>query len=88
MAPGRKRARFYRQFVLNGDDDLTPWEKRVLRLVADGWTSPRLAKQFGKSVGLFEQTRTSLYRKLGAVNAANAVKLGFERGLLVASPRR
>ncbi len=72
----------------DGDNELTPWEKRILRLVANGWTNPRLSRRFGKSVGLFEQMRTSIYRKLGAVNAPHAVKLAYERGLLTMPTRR
>lgn len=70
------------------DDELTPWELRVLRLVANGWTNPRLSRRFGKSVGLFEQMRTTIYRKLGAVNAPHAVKLGYERSLFSVPPPR
>ena len=88
MATGQTHRCSYRRLVLNGDAELTPWEVRVLRLVADGWTNARLSRRFGRSVGLFEQTRTSIYRKLGAVNAPHAVTLAYERGLLSAPRRR
>jgi DNA-binding NarL/FixJ family response regulator len=63
-------------------NDLTPWETRILRLIASGWTNARLARRFQKSEAAFELTRSSIYRNLGAANAPHAVKLGYERGLL------
>lgn len=69
-------------------DELTPWELRVLRLVADGWTNKSLALRFGKSEVLFEQARTEIYRKLEATNAPHAVKLAYEHGVLEALSRK
>jgi DNA-binding CsgD family transcriptional regulator len=70
--------------MLDVDDELTPFEVRVLGLIASGWTNPRLSRRFNTTVGRAEQVRTSIYRKLGAVNAPHAVKLAYERDLFKA----
>jgi DNA-binding NarL/FixJ family response regulator len=61
---------------------LTARERDVLRLVADG----RPGKQIARALGISERTvkfhTTSLLRKLGADNRAQAVALAAQRGLL------
>ena len=65
-----------------GTGPLTVREREVLRLVADGL----LTKQIAKALGISERTvkfhTTSLLRKLGADNRAQAVALAAQRGLL------
>jgi DNA-binding CsgD family transcriptional regulator len=64
------------------DVGLTAREVEVLALTADGLTT----EQAGKALFLAENTckmhRHRLFRKLGAVNAAHAVALGFRAGIL------
>jgi DNA-binding CsgD family transcriptional regulator len=66
------------------DDELTPREILFLRLIASGWTNARLSRRFDTTIGRSEQVRTSIYRKLGAVNAPHAVQLAYERDLFKA----
>ena len=65
-----------------GGPPLTPREREVLRLVADG----RSNKEIARALGITERTAkfhvTSLLNKLGAENRARAAALGVQRGLL------
>ena len=61
---------------------LTPRERQVLRLVADG----RANKEIARELSITERTAkfhvTSLLNKLGADNRAQAVAIAAARGLL------
>ena len=61
---------------------LTPREREVLKLVADG----RSNKEIARTLAITERTAkfhvTSLLNKLGAENRARAAALGVQRGLL------
>ncbi len=65
-----------------GASQLTAREREVLRLIAQGLPS----KQIARALGITERTvkfhTTSLLRKLGADNRAQAVALAAQRGLL------
>jgi DNA-binding NarL/FixJ family response regulator len=53
----------------------------VLRLVAVGWTNDRIAAELFLSPRTVHAHLTSVYRKLGVANRAEAVRVAVERGL-------
>jgi len=61
---------------------LTPAELRVLREVADGKTTKRIAALSYHSRATIKGQRHSILVKLGAENMPHAVAIGFRRGLL------
>jgi DNA-binding CsgD family transcriptional regulator len=65
---------------------LTDRETQILRLLADGYDGPDIARRlgtgWGTSLGTVKADKARLYAKLGARNAAHAVSLGYRYGLL------
>lgn len=62
--------------------DLSGREAQILPLIADGWTDARIAEMLGISVDTVKSLVKRLYVRLGAHNRANAVDVGWRRGLL------
>ncbi len=61
---------------------LTPAEFEVLRLVAEGIEGQEIADRLYKSLGTVRSQCKSAYAKLGATNAAHAVHLAHQQGIL------
>jgi DNA-binding NarL/FixJ family response regulator len=61
---------------------LTPREKEVLRLVAEGWTSKEIGGRLGISPKTVEVFRQNLLRKLSVKNSVQLVLMARERGWL------
>lgn len=61
---------------------LTPREKQVLHLVAEGWTSKEIAAQLKISPKTVEVFRQNLLRKVGVKNSVQLVLLARVRGWL------
>jgi DNA-binding NarL/FixJ family response regulator len=61
---------------------LTPREREVFHLVADGKTIKETAKELGISVKTAENHRSRLLAKLGVRNAAELVRYAARHGLL------
>lgn len=59
----------------------------VLDLLSRGLTADAVATRLGVSVATVRTHVTRLYGRLDAVNAAHAVRRGFELGLLVVDDR-
>jgi two-component system response regulator NreC len=71
--------------VLTGriaDEQLTPREREVLRLIALGYTSVEIAEQLGLSPRTIETHRARIHRKLGLVSRAELVRYALQRGML------
>lgn len=62
---------------------LTEREREVLELVASGATNPEIARSLHLSPHTVKEHASSLYRKLGARNRAEAVQRAQRLGLLV-----
>lgn len=69
------------------DDFLTDREQRVLEMLAGGLIVGAIARQLGVTPRQVGRYVASLYAKLGARTAAEAVSLGYRRGLLTLGPR-
>jgi LuxR family maltose regulon positive regulatory protein len=61
---------------------LSDREKSVLVGLSQGLTREELAKVSSISINTVKSAVKSLYRKLGAVNRANAIRIAAERGIL------
>lgn len=67
---------------LGGDPGLTPRELEVLRLVALGWETPRIAEQLGISRHTVRNHIRNLRQKLSASTKLEAVIAGIRLGIL------
>jgi DNA-binding NarL/FixJ family response regulator len=75
--------------LLRGDDaggasSLTPREREVLRLVAEGMSSNEIAKHLDLSVKTVESHRSRLMTKLDVTNAAGLVREAIRLGIISA----
>ncbi len=61
---------------------LTRREKEILSLVAEGITTPQIAKKLVISPLTVETHRRNLIQKMGVTNAAQLVKMAIEKGLI------
>jgi DNA-binding NarL/FixJ family response regulator len=62
--------------------DLTPRERQVLRLMAEGLSNKELAGRLGFAETTAEKHVGGVLHKLGARDRIQAVKLALERGIL------
>ena len=62
-------------------DPLTPRERQVLQLVAEGLTTKEIARALGTSVKTAETRRTRLMDKLDIHDVAGLVRYAIRRGL-------
>lgn len=58
----------------NGEPPLTPRQKQILRLVAEGLTNREIARRFGISVRTVEVHRFNLMRRLRVRNVAQLLR--------------
>ncbi len=66
------------------EDPLTPREREVLQLVAEGKTTKEIAQVLGLSVKTAETHRTRTMRKLGIHDTAGLVRYAIRRGWIQA----
>ncbi|MCU1456288.1 MAG: hypothetical protein JWL73_380 [Actinomycetia bacterium] len=76
----RTRLRWTRPTI--GPMPLTPRERSVLALVADGRTSGGVAAALGISIRTVEQHKQRIFERLGVQNQAHAVAIALRAGLL------
>ena len=65
-------------------DPVSPREREVLSAFATGATNPAIALELGLSPNTVKQHASSIFRKLGVRNRAEAVRRADELGLLAA----
>jgi DNA-binding NarL/FixJ family response regulator len=63
-------------------DPLTPREKEVLQLIAEGKTTKQVAQILGVSVKTAESHRTRLMEKLGIHETASLVRYAIRKGIV------
>ncbi len=61
---------------------LTPREREVLSLIAEGLTNPQIAPQLGISVKTVDRHRENIMRKLNLHSRVELVKFAIRRGLI------
>lgn len=61
---------------------LTPREREVLQLIAEGHTNPAIAQMMNVSVKTVEKHRASLMSKLNVHSVAGLVRIAIKRGLI------
>jgi two-component system response regulator NreC len=64
------------------DDDLTPREREVLQLIAEGYTSKKIAEILGLSVKTVQAHRTSLMAKLNMHDRADLIKYAIQKKII------
>jgi two-component system, NarL family, response regulator NreC len=67
------------------EDDLTPREVEIVRLIALGHTSAEMAEQLHLSARTVETHRSRIHRKLGFTTRAQLVRYALRRGLFASS---
>jgi DNA-binding NarL/FixJ family response regulator len=67
-----------------GDDNLTPAEVRVLRLIAQGNANKEIAAQLSVSEDTVKGQVRNILAKLGAKDRAHAAIIGVKRGIIEA----
>jgi DNA-binding CsgD family transcriptional regulator len=66
---------------------ITPWERAALAMLARDVPRSELASRLGGSEPEIEQHLTTLFTRMGAASAAEAVAVAARRGLLPATPQ-
>jgi DNA-binding NarL/FixJ family response regulator len=66
----------------DADEDLTPREKEVLRLVATGKTNRAIAASLGISEKTIARHVANIFMKLGLANRAAATAYAYENGIV------
>ena len=66
---------------------ITPVERAVLQLLADGKATTDIAGRLGISEGAIEALLTLLFERMGAASRLEAVAVALRRGLLNAGQR-
>jgi ATP/maltotriose-dependent transcriptional regulator MalT len=66
----------------NGDRPLTPRERELLQLAAEGASGPDIAERLVVSAGTVKTHFRNIYEKLGVRDRAAAVAIGLRRGLI------
>jgi DNA-binding NarL/FixJ family response regulator len=66
----------------DADAQLTPREQQVLKLVAEGWSSRRIAEALVISVNTVDRHRTNLLAKLGLHDRVELTRYAIRRGLV------
>jgi len=61
---------------------LSPIELEILRLLAQGYGYFKIAKQRSRSASTVKNEGLRIFQKLGAVNAAHAVAIAKDKGLI------
>lgn len=67
-------------------DSLTPRERQVLKLVAEGHTSRDIAELLSISTRTVEHHRANLLKKLGINNTADLIKYAIQKGYVLPAP--
>lgn len=66
--------------------DLDDRQRRILQLLADGRSYPQIAAEMFLSSMTVKNHVSRIYKLLGARNAAQAVAVAYQRGMLVPGP--
>ena len=74
--------RFESSSAVDPYEMLTPREREVLHLTAEGLSNPRIAKRLSLSVRTVESHRANLMRKLGIHTQAELIRYALDRGIL------
>lgn len=61
---------------------VTPREKEIIIMIAQGLTSREIAKKLSRSVKTIETHRTNIMEKLGLKNVADIVRYAYKSGLI------
>src|SRR5262245_28464048 len=65
-----------------GTLQITPWERRALQLLANGYTTTDIAMSLGIDAVEIDPLLTRLFMAMGATTCAEAIAVADRRGLL------
>jgi DNA-binding NarL/FixJ family response regulator len=65
-----------------GEEALTPPERQILKLVAEGRSNPEIAETIGLTRRTVETYRLRLMRKLGLENLSSLVRYAIRHGII------
>lgn len=84
LQPGLSRGVLEKIGRRRGDryDRLTPRERQVFQMIAEGKTTRQIAERFGTAMKTVDTHRTRLMRKLGLHNVNALVKYALKRGVV------
>jgi DNA-binding NarL/FixJ family response regulator len=74
--------RFAASAAVDAYETLTPREREVLHLAAEGLSNPRIAQRLSLSVRTVESHRANLMRKLSIHTQAELIRYALDRGIL------
>lgn len=74
---------FLRAHGSAAEDPLSPREREILQLVAEGGSTKEIAQRLEISVKTAETHRTNLMRKIGAHSVADVVRYAVRNGIIV-----
>jgi DNA-binding CsgD family transcriptional regulator len=72
----------YQKFSMVQLPELSPREKEILSLIAEGYTNPQIAEKIFLSSFTVDSHRKNLLAKLNVKNTASLIKLAMERKLI------
>lgn len=65
-----------------GIEALTNREKEIIKLISEGYNSPKIAKQLDRSVRTIDAHRANIMRKLDVNNAADMLSICKQENLI------
>jgi DNA-binding NarL/FixJ family response regulator len=68
------------------ENELTPREREIFKLISDGKTSREIAVELDLSAKTIDNCRAHILQKLNARNKAEAIAIGLRRGLIQIPP--
>ena len=72
----------YQKSSANQLPELSPREKEILELIAEGYTNPQIAEKIFLSSFTVDSHRKNLLAKLNVKNTASLIKLAVENKLI------
>jgi DNA-binding NarL/FixJ family response regulator len=63
-------------------DQLTPREIEIIKLLAEGMSSPDIAKKLFRSSRTIDTHRTNIMKKIGVHNIAGLIKYAIQNGII------
>jgi DNA-binding NarL/FixJ family response regulator len=61
---------------------VSPYDARILKMLADGWNCTEIAFETGQEKQAVRMAASRAYRRLGARNAASAVAIAIRTGVI------
>jgi two-component system NarL family response regulator len=80
MAESNKKQKSVNEIIQR--DQLTPREIEIIKLLAEGMSSPDIAKKLFRSSRTIDTHRTNIMKKIGVHNIAGLIKYAIQNGII------